>query len=471
MGECNDSGNFSEGHLLTGQDGEQKLHDDVQTDASDKQPWNVAFILMILPGLLLADLLHPAILNRRLFESVNNASSHHYEMLDLMDCLLAAVLVGTIVIVGLLAFLRKRKVLLRLTALAYCCAIPICAAEAFLHLTTPPRLHVPGMTSISYPKPEVAPGVTGPSRITINQLGLRGEGPHGEPHKILCIGGSTTYCSYLDDNETWPSLLMQELNKGASKHHTWVADAGKNGLDLLHHIEFLKRCDFTYEFETCIVLCGVNDLEHAVRMPKEDRIALAPSRVFEIGGPDYPLTPHFKQAYLYQMLKSSLKRIFGVEESYTNDGEGEFYAERRRERQEAPKDYPLPPLTDHLAFYEENLATLKVLCNEKGLRLILVTQPVLWRNDLPEDLEQLLWSRPIGHTGRALSTQSLASGMHMFNDALREFCQKHDVELVDLAATLPKDATVFYDDEHFNEDGAQRVASQIAEYIRTHMDE
>jgi hypothetical protein len=435
-------------------------------ESLDNRPWSIALVLMIVPGLLLADLLHPAILHRPLFETVNQASSHHYKMLDTLDCLVAAALFGGIAFIGALAIMRKRKLLLRLTALTYCCAIPVGITEAFFQFKAVPMLHAPGMRKVAKTNPEIAPGVSGVSRLTINQLGLRGPNPNGETHRILCVGGSTTFCSYLDDEETWPAVLMQKLNEDAAPPRTWVANAGKNGLDLLHHIEFLKRWEIASKFDVCIVLCGVNDLEHSIRMPRKDRIALAPSRVFDVGGPDYPLTPHFKQAYLYGMFKTAVKRILGFEESDSQADEGAFYAKYRREHQEAIHDYPLPPLGEHLAFYKKSLAELQALCDEKGLRLILLTQPALWRDDLPPELERLLWSRPIGRTGRVLSTEALARGMKAFNDSLREFCAERSVELVDLAAVLPKDESVFYDDEHFNENGARRVAGLIADHFR-----
>lgn len=47
-----------------------------------------------------------------------------------------------------------------------------------------------------------------------------------------------------------------------------------------------------------------------------------------------------------------------------------------------------------------------------------------------------------------------------------EVCADRRVECLDLAAMLPKDDTVFYDDVHFNEAGAERVAAAVAERLR-----
>jgi hypothetical protein len=42
------------------------------------------------------------------------------------------------------------------------------------------------------------------------------------------------------------------------------------------------------------------------------------------------------------------------------------------------------------------------------------------------------------------------------------------VECIDLATTLEKDTTVFYDDVHFNESGAQKVSKTVSNYFLSH---
>ena len=63
------------------------------------------------------------------------------------------------------------------------------------------------------------------------------------------------------------------------------------------------------------------------------------------------------------------------------------------------------------------------------------------------------------------AVEPLAQGMASFNETLIRICQERAVECVDLASALPKDATIFYDDAHFNENGARRVAEILAAYL------
>ncbi|NOX59143.1 MAG: hypothetical protein GXP29_09845, partial [Planctomycetes bacterium] len=177
-------------------------------DQPADMPWILAAILCLIPGLLLADFLRPALFHQGLLDAVNEASSRNEPMLDKLDYLAIGLLVAAIGFVLGAMVLRKRGLLFRLVAVTYCVTLPLALAELFLRVTTQPRLYQPNMTQIEHPRPEVMPGITGESRFTMNALGLRGPEWQEDAYKILCIGGSTTICTYLDDDETWPALLM-----------------------------------------------------------------------------------------------------------------------------------------------------------------------------------------------------------------------------------------------------------------------
>ena len=50
------------------------------------------------------------------------------------------------------------------------------------------------------------------------------------------------------------------------------------------------------------------------------------------------------------------------------------------------------------------------------------------------------------------SVEALAAGMKLYNDALRRVCRDRGTECIDVAARLPKEAAIFWDDAHFTED-------------------
>ena len=64
------------------------------------------------------------------------------------------------------------------------------------------RVWRPNTAQVFHPRPGVMPGIQGPSRFTVNSVGLRARevnGDDGTEYRILAIGGRTTECLYLDD--------------------------------------------------------------------------------------------------------------------------------------------------------------------------------------------------------------------------------------------------------------------------------
>jgi len=81
--------------------------------------------------------------------------------------------------------------------------------------------------------------------------------------------------------------------------------------------------------------------------------------------------------------------------------------------------------------------------------------------------EALLWSGGVGDYQETPSapyytSRALAEGMERYNATLRGTCAELGVDCLDLAALLPRDTSVFYDDVHFNEAGARLVAEHVA---------
>lgn len=105
-----------------------------------------------------------------------------------------------------------------------------------------------------------------------NALGYRGEEFPLEKEKniyrILCLGGSTTYCSYIDNNEdTYPAILQRELNKQVRKKQfssfpydsVQVINAGIEGANM-----FLIMAQYQYKYryfnpDMVVIHEGIND--------------------------------------------------------------------------------------------------------------------------------------------------------------------------------------------------------------------
>jgi hypothetical protein len=55
--------------------------------------------------------------------------------------------------------------------------------------------------------------------------------------------------------------------------------------------------------------------------------------------------------------------------------------------------------------------------------------------------------------------------MRRYNARLLDSCRERDAECLDLAERIPRTTEVFWDDVHFTEEGARRVADLVAGYL------
>jgi hypothetical protein len=153
------------------------------------------------------------------------------------------------------------------------------------------------------------------------------------------------------------------------------------------------------------------------------------------------------------------------------DESGEIYTVWRRHRRDAGEIRTrLPDLEPALEEYRHNLAAIAGFARRAGARVVFASQPVMWSARLDPELRELLWMGGVGayqrEPGHAYySVEALAEGMQRYNRALLETCRELGADCIDLAAALPRDTRAFYDDCHFNEPGARRVAEVLADYL------
>lgn len=340
----------------------------------------------------------------------------------------------------------------------------------------------PHLSAVFNPDPAILPGTSRPSRFTINSQGIRGdEFSAAQTYRILAIGGSTTESLYLDDSKTWTQLLQTNLN-AARQRQVWVGNIGKSGLDSRHHIFHLRYfVPQLPKLDAVVILVGVNDLGHftlnTTSEETTERIEL--ERAFwQIPPVESRDEPIYKKTALWRLVRTSRNAWQSQRQplpGFVQDAEGKVYAQLRERRQRAEFTDDLPELTPRLEAYASNLNTLVDLAQAQSVRLIFLTQPTMWNPQSSPREDALLWgfpvenlgdvNSPVGHPDRYYSVRALNRAMTEYNNVLLGVCQTRGVECVDLAKLLPRDTTVFYDDVHFNESGAQRVADALAEYL------
>jgi lysophospholipase L1-like esterase len=359
--------------------------------------------------------------------------------------------------------------------------VAILLCEAILQFILPSShnngyyIRPPHLKRVLKPTQDVMPGISGESKFITNSIGIRGD--EIEPHhayRILAIGGSTTECLYLNQSETWPHLLQTELRKKSQRQNVWVGNAGMSGKTTRNYLTAIKYLPIQQlKIDVVVFLIGINDLSKRLSRDVEydpnffDKPYAEKKLVAEtfIGSKHILVDgPYYKRTVLWQLLRSMLN-------NNVQDDTGEIYISWRDHRQNAKEiRNELPSLSSALDEYARNINNIIEVAKEKTVRLIFMTQPTIWKPDLPENLNALLWLGGIGDFQREsgkpyYSVEALEKGIKAYNETLLRICREKGIECLDLASLLEKDTTVFYDDVHFNESGARKISMHLSEYI------
>jgi len=345
----------------------------------------------------------------------------------------------------------------------------------------------PYLKQVFRPERETFPGIQGPTTFSANSLGIRGdEFSPNQTYRILAVGGSTTESLYLDDSKTWPHDLQVELNQGTGQN-VWVGNVAKSGLDTRHHIYQMRYLLPQYSnprIDAVIILVGINDLWHFTVPAHIEQFSedFELSRTFALRPAPNIDELFYKKTALWVLLRRVKENLFRPPVpagSFVEDVEGKVYPQLRLRRRHATAYVnDLPDMTQALQDYTRNLNTLIDLAQAHSARIILMTQPSMYKDVMPPDQDALIWGGALENQGKSTvdpnmpdryySTGALALGMKRYNDTLLQVCQSRNIECIDLAIALPKDTTIFYSDVHYNENGAKQVANVVAQYLLSH---
>lgn len=389
---------------------------------------------------------------------------------------------------------RKPGLLVRAVTVLFSLLIAVLLAEIALRIAMPARTRhyvwPPSSHATFRPRSDILPDLLPETRFTINSQGLRGPelGRDGDELRVLAFGGSTTECMYQDDAKVWPSRIGPILSEGGAKR-VWSGGAGHSGAHSGDHVLQVRYLlEELPHLDVVVLLAGVNDVNVALGMPdtyapvptdlnqelheKAVRKAFmqVPGRLEDAWDYDAPL---LKRSQIYQLIKrASRSRTRNLATQHlVDDDRGTGMLRWRENRQKAAHILTeLPDLAPALSTFQKNLTTIAELAAKHQSRLILLTQPTLWRDDLTEDEKKLLWMGGVGDYMAGpghdyYSPGALAEAMRRFNEVTLSLCRDRQITCIDLASSLPKTTEIFYDDCHFGHTGSEKIAQIVASVL------
>ena len=369
------------------------------------------------------------------------------------------------------------------------------AELALRFLVKPPDTYsmlTPGIRVFD-PDPRYISGVAGPAHYEVNAAGYRGApfGKDASEYRILLVGGSTTECTLLDIPEHWGTIVEKNLKQTRDGRTTWVGNVGRSGLTARDHAVSVKYLLRQYpRIDLVVVLVGVNDLTAALRQGNEyksplpitnpdaerrqirNAFAISPEgfRKPIIDGAAAIETSWIRETRLYDLARRAKTGRDARE--VVNALGGSNVGVWRSHRQSASRIVDeLPALDAPLAEYRSNLNAVVRAAREKGADVVFLTQPSLWRPDLTPAEQRLLWLGGIGPFQEVpgqqyYSVAALSNAMARYNQVTLEVCRAQGLKCLDLAAGLPADTTMLYDDVHFTEAGAALIGELVTKHLR-----
>ena len=367
-------------------------------------------------------------------------------------------------------------------ALGAASGIGLAEAVARIAFPLPTRHYVwpPDATLEFKPDLGVLPGASPLSRYRTNAWGVRGRPVEDDgAYRILMIGGSAVECVYLDQPKSFPALIEQKFNTRPGGRRVWVGNAAKSGLNSQDHVQELRNLLIDLpRIDAVVVMTGVNDVSATLRDDPAEAARPVPeatllARIYYAYPERSAHAPFFKRTGLWQLARRiglAEEKLFPPPQLLA-DWTGRAIRTWREHRRSASRIRETPPdLAPALAAHRRDMSEMIAIARARGSRIVLVTQPALWRADLPPDLARRLWLGGVGpfmeETGHEYySPGALAKALDAFNSVLLDEARARGAETFDLAVALSGDGSVFFDDCHVTESGSARVADLLAGYL------
>lgn len=270
--------------------------------------------------------------------------------------------------------------------------------------------------------------------------------------RVATFGASTTEGVLLDDQKTWPSLLGQLLEV-ALHRPVEVINTGVSGTRAVHHLAAFRQSE-GFRLDVAIFMLGINDWNRDV-VHATDRL-----RAFL----DVVENWRFYDSVLWSAGRVA-SRTVAQWLSPPNPGEkithpGAWYETMIKRSAHRPTIHYRPGevAPDYAATVREIIAE----CRRRGIACLFLDQPTAYTPQF--EAEQRLWMNP-PFTGFAIDTADLRATAALYNGWLAQTVGRTSPSFCPLAETLPPTTDVFFDDCHFNENGARLVAKLVSECL------
>ena len=357
-----------------------------------------------------------------------------------------------------------RSLLTKVLLLVFGTVVALLLLELLLHLYNPLQARIKGnrivlTTNKTYHiKNDIIKGLDPEITITRNSLGFRGPNPPPDKENYLTlvtVGGSTTQCFFLSDDQTWTAQLGKDLER--SFKSVWINNAGLDGHSTHGHIVLMEDFIAPLKPKVAIFLVGSNDVARGAISDWDAenvksglqfdsakafiKSLSAYSEVVALGLNGYRSYTAYKAGLIHQQI----------------DLKQQPYLDIPADEQKRYFDENASPA--FLKGYEERINKLVEICKNNSIDPVLVTQPLLVGFGT-DDVTGMDLAR-IKAYGPRQSGKMYWDVVQAYNEVTRRVGREKQVLVVDLAEEMPKSSRYFYDFIHYTPEGARTIAGII----------
>jgi lysophospholipase L1-like esterase len=274
-------------------------------------------------------------------------------------------------------------------------------------------------------------------KYSTNSIGFRGPEPPKEWDDALTfitVGGSTTECSLLADDSTWAAQLFSKIKKDHS--NAWLNNAGIDGCSSYGHIILMRDYVTKLKPDYVLFLVGINDLVKS-SFKHEDGFLINREESF--------WRKVLKKSELFTTIANVIEAVKSQKANVAHGSNPNDY--KNNELNQGDSNYRADihkKLETLLPQYNDRIAQLIKQCKDAGIKPVFITQPKF------DDTASFSWQV-----------------MQKYNDAMISTCQSHSVDFIDLGRSMPKEENLYYDQIHYTNRGAAKVADIIYPELNT----
>jgi len=355
-----------------------------------------------------------------------------------------------------------RKVIRKVLYVIYFLFFIFAALEIFLRIYNPFHFRIKGdkiilpVSQVTTIRNNINPKLDSVIINTRNKLGFRGpEMPENFKNylSIITVGGSTTECKFLNDNKTWPFLTGKFLENYF--RNIWLNNAGLDGHSTYGHQVLLNDYIIKLQPKVITFLVGVNDVE-------TDQPSFHDKLNTKGAYPDFihfitnnseviSLVQNFARGWRAQKLNNTTQKLLAFDKN--NDlilPDSVF--EKRIEDQ-----------NKYLPGFQKRIEQLADTCIAHNILPVFITQPSLFGEGIDSASGVNLETFKIE---KDLNGKLLWQMLEKYNDVTKKICTEKNIPVIDLAHLMPKNSIYFYDQSHFTNVGAEKVAELISEQLK-----